>query len=427
LREEVGLAEDALAEETALSRLGLLGTDAVGYWQFHQRRFAWTQQRVAPLLQPGTRVLELAAGLMFSALAMRDAGAHVIVGEMPFTHEYWPQLKPAVQRAGIETIDYAQLANPIELRQIEESSIDLMLFCEAIEHITFNPVAMWREVYRVLKPGGRIIVTTPSYYGWKGRAWDLRRLRLGMGGGIHVDEILLSEETSPHWKEFSGDELRRYFSMLSADFAPAAIEYVDVYDAPETFISKTLKQWLPALRQMICCEVQLPHKRVGIQAKPSWAAVTPGYETVVERKLNFPEWRSPAFTPVGISGFCDAEPWGRWTNGDVARIDFAQPLPKQFVLELQVDHVYADNSAKPTRIVIADAVIADAVIADAVVECLFNRSGQTYEIPVTTNGQATAIEIHLPAAQSPAERDGNVNGDRRKLGIGISAIRVREL
>lgn len=41
-------------------------------------------------------------------------------------------------------------------------SFDIVLFTELIEHLRFNPLSVLRETYRVLKTGGRIIISTPN-------------------------------------------------------------------------------------------------------------------------------------------------------------------------------------------------------------------------------------------------------------------------
>lgn len=44
----------------------------------------------------------------------------------------------------------------------ETEEFDVILFCEIIEHLLINPVAVLKEIKRVLKPNGTLILTTPN-------------------------------------------------------------------------------------------------------------------------------------------------------------------------------------------------------------------------------------------------------------------------
>lgn len=43
-----------------------------------------------------------------------------------------------------------------------DESFDVVLFCEIIEHLLVDPLRALREIHRVMKPGGQLIVTTPN-------------------------------------------------------------------------------------------------------------------------------------------------------------------------------------------------------------------------------------------------------------------------
>ena len=44
----------------------------------------------------------------------------------------------------------------------EDDHFDVVLFCEIIEHLTNDPLVALREIKRVLKPDGVLVLTTPN-------------------------------------------------------------------------------------------------------------------------------------------------------------------------------------------------------------------------------------------------------------------------
>jgi SAM-dependent methyltransferase len=44
----------------------------------------------------------------------------------------------------------------------ETDAFDVVLFCEILEHLLMDPVAVLRQIHRVLKPGGILALTTPN-------------------------------------------------------------------------------------------------------------------------------------------------------------------------------------------------------------------------------------------------------------------------
>ena len=59
---------------------------------------------------------------------------------------------------------------------LPDASVDTVISCETIEHLP-DPVQALREFSRVLRPGGRLILTTPNYFGPFGLYRAYLRLR----------------------------------------------------------------------------------------------------------------------------------------------------------------------------------------------------------------------------------------------------------
>ena len=45
---------------------------------------------------------------------------------------------------------------------IEDGAFDVVLLCEVLEHLKLDPVHVLSEINRVLRPGGRLLLTTPN-------------------------------------------------------------------------------------------------------------------------------------------------------------------------------------------------------------------------------------------------------------------------
>jgi SAM-dependent methyltransferase len=77
-----------------------------------------------------------------------------------------------------------------------DAAFDTVISCESIEHLERPPMAC-REFARVLKPGGRVYVTTPNYLGPLGlyRAYARLRGRPYTEGGQPINRFMLLPRT----------------------------------------------------------------------------------------------------------------------------------------------------------------------------------------------------------------------------------------
>jgi SAM-dependent methyltransferase len=114
----------------------------------------WAWQRRRGLLladaQPGERVLDLGCGAGRFVAALRDHGADAVGVDLA---------EGALERARRNVPGAEFLATTGEL---PDSSVDLVWCSEVLEHVP-DTAGLLSEARRVLRTGGRLLITTPSH------------------------------------------------------------------------------------------------------------------------------------------------------------------------------------------------------------------------------------------------------------------------
>lgn len=91
-----------------------------------------------------------------------------------------------------------------------DACYDVIVNCEAIEHLLCNPVHMLAECHRVLKQGGTMIITTPNVL----RIDNV--VRLLRGNNIY-DKYTLESPSARHPREYTPEELRALLEWVGFD------------------------------------------------------------------------------------------------------------------------------------------------------------------------------------------------------------------
>lgn len=143
------------------------------YARDHRRRLAEDLVLVDRHFRPGDRILEVGSVplLLTAALAARGAAVTGV------------DLDPDRFAAGIAACGLAVARCDIETEPLpfDDASFDGVVCNEVFEHLRVNPVFTVRQIRRVLRPGGRLLLSTPNLRSYRGvvnllahgRAWSV--------------------------------------------------------------------------------------------------------------------------------------------------------------------------------------------------------------------------------------------------------------
>ena len=136
-----------------------------------------------------------------------------------------------------------------------DAYFDLIVFTEVIEHLPHSPVTPLREMARVLKPGGRVIITTPNAVKLHHRL----KLLFGYSVSFPIDQLV---SVSPHdgslyhlhHREYTLAELQTVVTLAGLRVVTAS--HVCLYPptrtkvAHESNVTKSIK-WLGYFAQQL--------------------------------------------------------------------------------------------------------------------------------------------------------------------------------
>jgi SAM-dependent methyltransferase len=129
----------------------------------------------APGAEP-PRVLDV--GAQFGSLAVYA----VKLGCRAAAVDYGPTAQMFFQKVAADHgVDYKECDVGADPLPFSDNQFDFVTYTDVIEHHSFSPKRVLREIHRVLVPGGRVIVVTPNH------ASLYNRLKLFFGGNVNDD------------------------------------------------------------------------------------------------------------------------------------------------------------------------------------------------------------------------------------------------
>jgi SAM-dependent methyltransferase len=108
-------------------------------------------------LQPGQTVLDLGAGAGFDCfLAVRAVGPTGRVIGVDMTHEMLAKARANAAKSGHGNVEFR--LGEIEALPVADASVDVIL-SNCVINLSPDKPAVWQEIARVLRPGGRVFVS----------------------------------------------------------------------------------------------------------------------------------------------------------------------------------------------------------------------------------------------------------------------------
>ncbi len=170
-------------------------------------RIAYTWNRIEHLITPEARVVEIGVGPMSPVIKLL-ANAEVIGVD-----------HTALQAELCRTFDIALRSCDIQSEPLplDDSSVDMVLLLEVIEHLCMYPTCVLRQIYDKVKPGGYCVLTTVNFLRLS------NRIRMLTGRNPLLTFCEPSEGGRNHIREYVLEEMRHYVEDAGFQIAETAL------------------------------------------------------------------------------------------------------------------------------------------------------------------------------------------------------------
>lgn len=146
------------------------------YFLIHEARYRYILKKIRELAgNRKLKILDVGCYPYHLGAALESLG-HEVWG-ISSTHEPIKNKKVAILNIETDPFPY------------KDNAFDLVLCSEVVEHLPHSPMPALREMYRVTKPGGHVLITTPNIT----RSINQGKMLLGRAPAYSIDAFLANE------------------------------------------------------------------------------------------------------------------------------------------------------------------------------------------------------------------------------------------
>jgi len=205
------------------------------YFYFHQSRYEYLLKLLVGFNKEA-KILDIGSAYLHLLMGLKELGFNKLYGAD----------KGGLGVSTKRSKDFNIKINKIDLVEkvfFDDNFFDIIIFTEVLEHLNFYPGPMFKEFNRILRPGGKFILTTPNLTRLN------NRIKFLIGKSIHPN-IHYDYSISPHIREYTASELK--YLTEQAGMQVEKIIYVDFHypsDLKFVLLTNRLLGWiLPWLR-----------------------------------------------------------------------------------------------------------------------------------------------------------------------------------
>jgi SAM-dependent methyltransferase len=127
------------------------------YFKFHKNRYSFILEILKKLkISEGENLLDIGSHFL-----------HILIGAKELNYDaYGIDLKLFVKLTETRAKNFDIILKECDLSSsdapFKDNFFNFVLLNETLEHLNFHPLKVFKDIYRILKPGGKVVITTPN-------------------------------------------------------------------------------------------------------------------------------------------------------------------------------------------------------------------------------------------------------------------------